>query len=104
MKQIYIRPTTYVCCVDFTNWLLAGSGKCSTNYSPDMDYDCPYVQGSHYCREYSGYMNAFRKSIEYAAQHKTNTTFYEPGECPYKNTCDIYQLHMFKKQHENNGK
>ena len=105
MKQVYASPVICVHHIDLTTNILAGSGNhASTNYSPDRDYNCPYVQESHYCKEYSEYMNAFRKSIEYAAQHKTNTTFYEFGGCPRQNTCGVYKLYLFKKQHENNGK
>ena len=104
MKKTYAKPFLNSYCLSTDKALLVGSVYVpTTNYSPDKKYHCPYAP-SHYCELHSDDMNKWRRSIEYAAQHKTPMDFYEPNGCNYKNNCDVYSLYIFKKQHENNGK
>lgn len=106
MKKLYKSPNISICEVDYDAALLVASEPSRSeiyNRIPDKDYHCPYAP-SLYCRQYSDYMNAFRKEVEYAAKHKLNRTFITREGCGYEGVCDVFKLYKFYEKNKNKQK
>ena len=103
MKKPYEHPVSYLCNTSGNKPLLVGSSHLMSPNNSQKDYYCPYVP-SLYCRRYSEYMNAWKRSVEYAANNNLDQNIYETSGCTYERLCEVYRLYMYRKQHENNGK